>query len=187
MSYTAQADRHANRQYNYSGPPWYSPPLNASFERNPLARYCHSSHIGRQTSENLCGLRFAFPLTDRRGTERLFRRRINGDLNTKYVQWNLRLNTRRGKLLLEYANENTSLSFGPDTQIINPSNPSATPDLLDNVIKKNLSSTLYLTSYSAVRTYQIPVLTHKACRSSFQHPTDTHDFRRTDFGNFHPQ
>jgi len=39
-----------------------------------------------------------------------------GDLNAKHVDWNSRLNTRRGKLLREYADVNSCLIFGPDPQ-----------------------------------------------------------------------
>ena len=51
-----------------------------------------------------------------------------GDLNAEHVDWNSRLTTRRGKLLRDYADENSCLTFGPDTPTINPYKPSATPD-----------------------------------------------------------
>jgi hypothetical protein len=50
-----------------------------------------------------------------------------GDLTAKHVDWNSRLSTRRGKLLRDYADENSCLIFGPDTPTTNPYNPSATP------------------------------------------------------------
>jgi hypothetical protein len=59
--------------------------------------------------------------------------------NVKHVNWNSRLTTRRGKLLLDYADENSCLIFGPDTPTTNPYNLSATPDVLDIVITKNLT------------------------------------------------
>jgi len=49
-----------------------------------------------------------------------------GDLNAKH-NWNLRLNKRWGKLLRDYADENSCLIFGPDTPTTNPYNSSATP------------------------------------------------------------
>jgi len=56
---------------------------------------------------------FAFPPTDRSSPERLFRRGIAGllpgDLKFKHVAWNSRLNTRRGKHLHDYADENSCL------------------------------------------------------------------------------
>ena len=73
-----------------------------------------------------------------------------GDLNAKHVDWNSRLNTRRGKLLLEYADGNSCLIFGPDFPTTNPYNPLVTPDVLDIVITKNLSIPVYLTSCSAI-------------------------------------
>ena len=61
-----------------------------------------------------------------------------GDLNDKHVDWNSRLSTRRGKLLRGYADENSCVVFGTDCPTTNPYNPSAIPDVPDNVITKNL-------------------------------------------------
>jgi hypothetical protein len=36
------------------------------------------------------------------------------DLNAKHVDWNSRLNSIRGKLIRDYADENSRLIFGPD-------------------------------------------------------------------------
>ena len=107
-----------------------------------------------------------------------------GDLNAKHVDWNSRLSTRRGKLLRDYADGNSCLIFGPDTPTTNPYNPLATPDVLDIVITKNLTSPVYLTSCSALSSDHLPVLIDTTCRSSFQHPPDRPDFRRTDWANF---
>jgi hypothetical protein len=41
---------------------------------------------------------------------------VAGHLNAKHVNWNTRLSTRRGKLLRDYADENSRLIFGPDTR-----------------------------------------------------------------------
>jgi hypothetical protein len=109
---------------------------------------------------------------------------IAGDLNAKRVDWNSRLNTRRGKLLLDYADENSCLIFETDTPTTNPYNPSATPDVLEIVITKNLSSPVYLTSCSPLSSGHLPVLIDTACRSSFHHPPDRPDFRGTDWSNF---
>jgi hypothetical protein len=106
-----------------------------------------------------------------------------GDLNAKHVDWNLRLSTRRGKLLRDYADGNC-LIFGPDSPITNPYNPLAIPDVLDIVITKNLPFPVYLTSCSALRSDHLPVLIATTCRSSFQHPPDRPDFGRTDWANF---
>ena len=40
---------------------------------------------------------------------------IAGDRDAKHVDWNSRLATRLGKLLRDYADENSCLIFGPDT------------------------------------------------------------------------
>jgi hypothetical protein len=39
-----------------------------------------------------------------------------GDLKSKHMDWNSRLSTRRGRQLLDYADGNSCLNFGPDTQ-----------------------------------------------------------------------
>ena len=61
-----------------------------------------------------------------------------GDLNAKHVDSNSRLRTRRGKLLHDYADENSCLIHGPDSPSTNPYNSSANPDVLDIVITKKL-------------------------------------------------
>jgi hypothetical protein len=48
---------------------------------------------------------------------------LAGDMNAKYVEWNSRLNTRRGKLLRDYADENSCLIFGPDSPNLHPIQP----------------------------------------------------------------
>jgi len=103
-----------------------------------------------------------------------------GELNAKHVDWNSRLSKRRGKLLRDYADGNSCLIFGPDTPTTYPYKPLATPDVLDIVITKNLTSPVYLTSCSALSSDHLPVLIHTTCRSFFQHPPDRPDFRRTD-------
>ena len=103
-----------------------------------------------------------------------------GDLNAKDVDWNSRLRTRRGKLLRAYADENSCLTFAPDSPNTNPFNPSVTPVFLDIGITKNLSIPVYLTSCSALSSDQLPVIIDTTCRSCFHHPPDRPDFRRTD-------
>ena len=92
-----------------------------------------------------------------------------GDLNAKHVDWNYRLSTRR-KLLRDYADGNSCLIFGPDSPTTNPYNNSATADVLDIVITRDLPSSLYLTSCSALSSDHLLVLIDTMCRSSFQHP-----------------
>jgi len=107
-----------------------------------------------------------------------------GDLNAKHVDWNSRLSTRWGKLLRDYADGNSCLIFGPDIPTTNLYNPLATPDVLDIVITQNLTTPVYLTSCSALSSDHLPVLIDTTCRSSFQHPPDRPEFRRTDWANF---
>jgi hypothetical protein len=73
-----------------------------------------------------------------------------GDLNAKHVDWNSRLTTRRGKLLHDYADENSCLISAPDNPTTNPYNPSTTPDVLDVGLAKDLPFPVYLTSCSAL-------------------------------------
>jgi len=110
-----------------------------------------------------------------------------GDLNAKHVDWNSRLNTRRGKLLRDYVDKNSCLIFGPDSPNINPYNSLVTPDVLDIVITKNLLFPVYLTSCSTLSSDHLQVLTDTSCLSSFHHPPDRPDFRRTDWANFQTQ
>jgi endonuclease/exonuclease/phosphatase family metal-dependent hydrolase len=107
-----------------------------------------------------------------------------GDLNAKHVDWNSRMTTRRGKHLRDYADENSCPIFVPNTPTTNPYNPPVTPDVLDIMLTQNLSFPLYLTSCSALSSDHLPVLIETACRSSFHHPPDRPDFRRTDWANF---
>ena len=107
-----------------------------------------------------------------------------GNLNAKHVDWNSRLTTRRGKLLRDYADENSCLIFRPDTPSTNPYNPSATPDVLDIALTKDVPFQVYLTLCSALSSDHLTVLIDTACRSSFHHPPDRPNFRRTDSANF---
>ena len=107
-----------------------------------------------------------------------------GDLNAKHVDWNSRLNSRRGKLLRDYADENSCLILGPDSPATNPYNPLVTPDVLDIVITKKLSFPVYRTSCTALSSDHLPVLNETSCRSSVYHPPDSPDVRRSDWANF---
>jgi len=93
-----------------------------------------------------------------------------GDLNTEHVDWNLRLGTRWGKLLRDYADENFFLIFGPDTPTTNPYSPSTNPDVLNIVITKNLTSPVYLTSCPTLSSDHLSVLTDTTCSLPFKHP-----------------
>ena len=109
---------------------------------------------------------------------------LAGDLNAKHVDWNSRLNTGRGKHLRDYADRNACLISGPDSPTTNPYKPSAAPDVLDIVITRGLPSSVVLTSCSALSSDNLPVLIDTGCRSSFHHPPDRHDVRRTDWATF---
>jgi hypothetical protein len=81
-----------------------------------------------------------------------------GDLNVKHVDSNSRLTTRRGKLLRDYADGNSCLIFGPDSPTTNEYIPSATPDVLNIVIAKDLPFPVYVTSCSALGLDHLTVL-----------------------------
>jgi len=76
---------------------------------------------------------------------------LAGDLNAKHVDWNSLLNTRRGKLLCDYAEKISCLIFEPDTPTTNPYKPSASPDVLDIAVTKDIPFQVYLTSCFAIR------------------------------------
>ena len=107
-----------------------------------------------------------------------------GDLNAKHVDWNSRLNTRRGKLLRDYADEISCMIFGPDSPTRKPIQPLGYSRCLEIVITKNLSFSVYLTSCSALSSDYLSVLIETSCRSSFHNPPDRPDFRRSDWANF---
>jgi hypothetical protein len=86
------------------------------------------------------------------------------------------------KLLRDYADGYSCLIFGPDSPTTNPYNHSATPDVLDIVITRDLPSSMALASCSALSSDHLPVLIHNGCRSSFHHhPPDRPNVRHTDW------
>jgi len=169
MSATARQTDSRGR-YNHPGPPMYSPPLSAHSVTDSLGGYCHLGHNGRQTSENPCGLALTFPPTDRSGPVRLFRRG-NAGLDGRRPQRQTRglelaAEHKTGTIPRDYADGNSCLIFGPDTPTTNPYNPLATPDVLDIVLTKNLTSPVYLTLCSALSSDYLPILIDTKCRSS---------------------
>jgi hypothetical protein len=109
---------------------------------------------------------------------------VAGDLKAKHVEWNSRLTTRRGRLLRDYADKNSCLIYGPNTPTTVSYSPSATPDVLDIVITKDLVSLVFLTTCSALSSDHLPILIDKNCRSSFLSPPDRPDLRRIDWPKF---
>jgi hypothetical protein len=65
-----------------------------------------------------------------------------------------------------------------------PSNPSATPGVLDIVLTKNLVTPVSLTVCSALRSDHLPVLIDTACRSTFVTLPYRPDFERSDQTRF---
>jgi len=94
-----------------------------------------------------------------------------GELNAKHVELNSRLVTKRGTLLHDYADKNSCLIYGLKTPTI-PYNPSATPDVLDNVIMKDPVTPVYLTTCSALSSDHLPILIDMRCRPTFLSPPD---------------
>jgi len=99
------------------------------------------------------------------------------------TEWNSRLVTKRGRLLCDNGDRNSCLIYGPNTPTSIPYNPSATPDVLDIVITKDLVTPLHLTC-SALSSNHSPLLIDTRCRSSFLSPPDRPDLRRTDWSKF---
>ena len=107
-----------------------------------------------------------------------------GDVNAKHVDWNSRLSTRREKLVRDYADENSCLIFGSESPTKNPYDPSVTHDVLGIFMTKNLTFPVYLNPFSVLSLDPLPVVIDTACRSSYHHPQDRPDFRRSDSANF---
>ena len=107
-----------------------------------------------------------------------------GDLNAKHVDCNSRLITTRDRLLRDYADRRSCLIYGPDSPTTISYNPSATPDVLDIVLTKNLVTPVNLTVCSALSSDHLPVLTDTMCRSSFLTLPDRPDFKRADWTRF---
>lgn len=80
-----------------------------------------------------------------------------GDLKAKQVEWNCSLMTR-GRLLLDNAEENSCLIYGPSKSTTAPDNSSATPDVLDIVITKDLVTVVYLNPCSALSLDHLPII-----------------------------
>ena len=130
------------------------------------------------------GLHFTSQHTFRSGPDCLFRRGIAGldgwprQRQTRGLE--LAAEHETGKHLLDYADENFCLMFGPNSPTTNPYNCYSTPNILGIVITKNVSFPLYLFSWSTTTSDHLPVLIHFACRSSLHHPKDRPNFTRTD-------
>jgi len=60
--------------------------------------------------------------------------------------------------LHDYADKNSCLIYGPNITSTIPYNPSATPDVPDIAIKKDLETPVYLTTCSALSSNHLPVL-----------------------------
>jgi hypothetical protein len=107
-----------------------------------------------------------------------------GVLNAKHVDWNSWLTTTRCKLLRDYASRNSCLIYGPDSPTTLPYNSTATPDVLDIVITKDLTFPLYLTACSALSSDLLPVLMDTTCRSCFRNLSAPPEYRRTEYVKF---
>jgi hypothetical protein len=84
----------------------------------------------------------------------------------------------------DYANDHSCSIYGPETPTTIPYNSSATPDVLDIVVTKDLVIPVYLTTCSALSSDHLPVLIDTRCRSSLLNLPDRPDFRRTDWVKF---
>jgi hypothetical protein len=89
---------------------------------------------------------------------------------------------RRGKLP-DYVDENSGLIFDPDTLTANPYNPSATFDVLDIILTKDVPSPVHMTSCSALSSDYLSFINDTIFRSSFLHPPYHPNFRCTYWAN----
>jgi hypothetical protein len=106
---------------------------------------------------------------------------IAGVLNAKHVDWNARQTTTRGKVLRDFASGDSCLIYGPDSPTTVPYNSSATRDVLDIGITKDLTIPVYLTACSALCSDHLPVLIDTTCRSYFRNLPARPDYRRSDW------
>jgi hypothetical protein len=150
--------------------------------------YRHRGHVGQQTGENPAGLPVTLPpLTASNLSAYLgggLPVLMAGELNAKHVERNSRLITKRSRPLRGYADKNSCLIYGPITPTTIPYNPSATPDVLDIAITKDLVSPIYLTTCSALSSDHLPIPIDTQCRSSFLSPPDRPALRRTHWPKF---
>jgi hypothetical protein len=101
-----------------------------------------------------------------------------GDLNAKHKEWNFRLTTARGSPLLDYADRNSCLVYGPDSPTTSPYTHNATPDDLDTVVVNDFVLPVRLTVCAALSSDHLPILIDTSCRSSFHNLPDRPDFTR---------
>jgi hypothetical protein len=87
---------------------------------------------------------------------------MGGNLNDKHVDWNSRLTTTSGKLLRDYSSRNSCLIYGPDLPTTLPFNSTATPDVLEIAITRDLTFLVYLTACSALSSDYRPVVLDKS-------------------------
>jgi hypothetical protein len=106
------------------------------------------------------------------------------ELNAKHIDWNSRLTTTREKFRRDYADGNSCLIFGPDSTITNPYNPSATPDVLDIVITRDVPTSVAQISCSALSSEHLNLLIGTGCHSSIQHTPDRPNVRHTIWAKF---
>jgi hypothetical protein len=142
-----------------TGPPGYRPLRYTRPRPDPIGGNSHKCNVDKRTGENPGGLPFALPAPNlpaclSGGLPVL----MAGDLNAKHVDWNSRLITTRGRRLHDYANDHFCLIYGPEIPTTIPYNSSATPDVLDIVITKNLVIPVSLTTCSALSSDHFPVL-----------------------------
>jgi len=79
-------------------------------------------------------------------------------------------NTRQGKLR-DYVDQNSCLTFGPDTPTINPYTHSTSLDVFD------FPSSVYLFLCSALSSEHLPIIIDFMCRSPFLQTKDRTEFR----------
>jgi hypothetical protein len=107
-----------------------------------------------------------------------------GDLNAKHVDLNSRLTTVTGKLLRGYADRHSCLIHVPDSPTTVPYIPSATTDVLDIAVTRNLQNPVHLTACSAHSSYHLQIPIDTRSRSSLVNLPDRPDFKRTDCSMF---
>jgi hypothetical protein len=86
--------------------------------------------------------------------------------------------------LRDYAEKDSCLIRGPNSPTTVPYDSFATPDILDIVITKDLSTPKYVTTCSALNSDHLPILIDTECQSFFLNLPDRPDLWKTDWSKF---
>ena len=141
----------------------------------------HTCHVSLRTDGTPGGLPFSIPDLSTCLPWRLCSR---SDGRWPWCQWNSKLN-KQGNDPAWVRHWKFLFDLGQDTPTTVSCNSSATPDVLDILLTKNLVTPVYLTTCSTLSSEHLPILIDTQCRSTYLNLLDQPDFRRTNWAEFH--